>query len=217
MAGDYVDEIRSIQPHGPYLLGGFCFAGVVAFQTAKLLEDEGEEIELVLLIDSGAFGHRSKRNRRQKESAYLRDLLGRDRRAKWGWLDMRLAHVRQKVRDRLWFLIFDAWLRTGRPRPPWLQDMWLVNDRTIRRFVTPHANCRAALFVCGSSKGRVSSWAKLAGGGLEMIDIDLPGIDHEEMLFEPFVSTLATEVNSHLARLGATQAEVLLAQVTAPA
>ena len=215
MAADYVKEIRSIQPHGPYLLGGFCFAGTVAFQTARLLEDEGERDTFVLLIDSGAFGHHTKRTRGAKERAYARDFVRRDWRAKRAWVSMRVANVRQKVRDRVWFLIFDTWVRTGRQRPAWLQDMWLVNDRTIKRFLTPPADCRAVLFVAGSSKGRrQTSWAKLAGGGVEVVDIDLPGIDHEEMLFEPFVSTLAEEINTQLARLGAPRAEVLGAQVT---
>ena len=48
----YVDEIRKVQPHGPYHLGGFCFGGVVAFAMACRFEELGEPVGALFLIDS---------------------------------------------------------------------------------------------------------------------------------------------------------------------
>ena len=48
----YVDEIRKVQPHGPYQLGGGCYGGLVAFEMARLLEQSGEPIAALFLIDS---------------------------------------------------------------------------------------------------------------------------------------------------------------------
>ena len=43
----YIEDIRDIQPHGPYYLGGTCFGGLVAFEMACILRDQGEEVGLV--------------------------------------------------------------------------------------------------------------------------------------------------------------------------
>jgi amino acid adenylation domain-containing protein len=57
MAAHYLEEIRSVQPKGPYLIGGLCFGGKVAFEMAQQLRAQHEEIALLALIDSYAPGH----------------------------------------------------------------------------------------------------------------------------------------------------------------
>ena len=52
MARDYVDEMRLYQPEGPYLLGGECVGGVVAYEMAQRLAKEGHEVGLLLLMDT---------------------------------------------------------------------------------------------------------------------------------------------------------------------
>jgi len=52
MAADYVAAIRTIQPCGPYLLGGWSLGGVVAFEMAQLLRSQGHEVALLALLDS---------------------------------------------------------------------------------------------------------------------------------------------------------------------
>jgi amino acid adenylation domain-containing protein len=48
----YLEEVRKVQPHGPYYLGGYCFGGVVAFEMARMLELSGETVTALFLIDS---------------------------------------------------------------------------------------------------------------------------------------------------------------------
>lgn len=48
----YLEVIRSHYTTGPYLVGGFCIGGVVAIEVARQLKLEGEEVPLVLLLDS---------------------------------------------------------------------------------------------------------------------------------------------------------------------
>gem|GEM_PF-261590 len=52
MAASYLLEVRRRQPHGPYYLGGLCAGGVISFDMASQLEREGEEVELVVLLDA---------------------------------------------------------------------------------------------------------------------------------------------------------------------
>ena len=52
MARECLSEIRTVQPAGPYLVGGYCFAGAVAIEIAQQLLREGEDVRLLALIDS---------------------------------------------------------------------------------------------------------------------------------------------------------------------
>ncbi|MBE9068750.1 alpha/beta fold hydrolase, partial [Leptolyngbya cf. ectocarpi LEGE 11479] len=52
LATDCIKEMRMVQPKGPYLVGGHCLGGAVAFEIAQQLQADGEDIESVVLIDS---------------------------------------------------------------------------------------------------------------------------------------------------------------------
>lgn len=51
-ARDYIAELRQVQPHGPYLLGGFSGGGITAYEMAQQLSAAGEEVALVVLLDT---------------------------------------------------------------------------------------------------------------------------------------------------------------------
>jgi amino acid adenylation domain-containing protein len=51
MAANYIQEIQSVQPYGPYLLLGFSLGGLIAFEIARQLQAQGQEIELLALVD----------------------------------------------------------------------------------------------------------------------------------------------------------------------
>jgi acyl transferase domain-containing protein/thioesterase domain-containing protein/acyl carrier protein len=51
-ARDYLDEIRQIQPQGPYLLGGFSGGGITAYEMAQQLQAAGEETAALVLLDT---------------------------------------------------------------------------------------------------------------------------------------------------------------------
>jgi thioesterase domain-containing protein/acyl carrier protein len=52
MAALYVGEIRKVQGHGPYYLGGYCGGGTIAFEVAQQLCAEGERVALLALFDT---------------------------------------------------------------------------------------------------------------------------------------------------------------------
>ncbi|MEY2466676.1 MAG: hypothetical protein QOD03_1197, partial [Verrucomicrobiota bacterium] len=52
MAAQYIEDIRAMQPNGPYHLGGYCFGGNVAFEVARQLKEQSEEVALVALFNS---------------------------------------------------------------------------------------------------------------------------------------------------------------------
>ena len=48
----YLQEIRRVQPNGPYLLGGHCYGGVLAFEMARQLHNQGDTVGLLVVIDA---------------------------------------------------------------------------------------------------------------------------------------------------------------------
>jgi len=48
----YLQEIRKVQPNGPYLLGGHCYGGVLAFEMAQQLQKQGQTVGLLVVIDA---------------------------------------------------------------------------------------------------------------------------------------------------------------------
>ncbi len=52
VAAHFVAELRRFQPEGPYALGGYCFGGNVAYEMACLLEQQGQRVGLLALLNS---------------------------------------------------------------------------------------------------------------------------------------------------------------------
>lgn len=53
MAATYVETLLSVQPDGPYLLGGWSFGGFVAFEMAQQLRRQGKEVAMLAIFDTG--------------------------------------------------------------------------------------------------------------------------------------------------------------------
>ena len=51
-AKTYIEQILTVQSKGPYLIGGYCFGGIVAYEIAQQLKKAGEEIESLYLFDT---------------------------------------------------------------------------------------------------------------------------------------------------------------------
>ena len=52
MAEFYLEAIRQVQPHGPYLLAGYSLGGLVTFEMAQRLTADGERVALLAMLDS---------------------------------------------------------------------------------------------------------------------------------------------------------------------
>ena len=49
IAASYVEDLRQMQPTGPYYLGGYCFGGNVAYEMARQLSEQGQSVGLLAL------------------------------------------------------------------------------------------------------------------------------------------------------------------------
>src|SRR5262249_6477264 len=61
MAEAHLAALKAFQPSGPYRLGGYCIGGLVAFEMARRLHEDGQPIGAPLLLDStfGSASHAS--------------------------------------------------------------------------------------------------------------------------------------------------------------
>ncbi len=78
----YIKVLRSVQPEGPYLLGGWCNGAVWAYEIARQLQAQGLTTELLVLMDPDVPGHRG---RERRVITSLGNLLGlsSDKQADW--------------------------------------------------------------------------------------------------------------------------------------
>jgi len=78
IAARYLRQLRDFRPDGPYLLGGYSFGGMVAFEMARQLTAQGAEVGLLVLFDTRCPTHRRlKAIRRYREMSLLEFLRTR--------------------------------------------------------------------------------------------------------------------------------------------
>jgi amino acid adenylation domain-containing protein len=202
LAAHYVQQVRAAQPHGPYRLGGFCFSGLVAYEMARLLREDGEELELLALID--AYAYRPPRPRRAiaHEWAKLKAFRDADLRGKAAWLPSRVSGLIYKVRasaylkvgPRLYELAVSRQLQHLFPRRPLNLVMIasnLARSRYVPRPLDVHVKFYRPQRVPGAHPTR---WEGLALRGVDLRQIVAPDIGHEIMMHEPHVRLLAAEI-----------------------
>lgn len=103
MAAYYVQQIRQVQLEGPYLLGGMCAGGVLAFETARQLQSQGQTVALVALIDA-ADPQAPQRSGRMAKSRLSRLTQALTQTQQMGWYAQLLDRVKtvtHKVRNLL--------------------------------------------------------------------------------------------------------------------
>jgi thioesterase domain-containing protein len=60
MAAAHIEAIRSVQPEGPYLIGGWCIGALIAYEVARQLHEAGQGVDLLILMDAGSVSNSAK-------------------------------------------------------------------------------------------------------------------------------------------------------------
>jgi thioesterase domain-containing protein/acyl carrier protein len=94
-AAQFASALRSALPGGPYLLGGHCYGGIVAFEVARQLVAAGEDVGLLALFEVPAPGYpkvvRNWRNYVVQSTRLVRALARGEEHATW---EQAREHVR---------------------------------------------------------------------------------------------------------------------------
>jgi len=188
IASGYLTEIRSLQPQGPYYLGGHSFGGLVVFEMAQQLRRQGHEVALLALLDPAGMGNLQRRVPRSDpimdesstpvRGAPVRFLLT----ARWEKLRKLSAQQRslwlwqgtfEYISRKLQFFLCQAYLSIGRPIPLSLQPAY-VTTLHRRAFLHYHAQPypgHAFLVVTKERSAHFhSTWARLVPQGLEVCE-----------------------------------------------
>ena len=191
--------VRWAQPKGPYILGGHCVYGVLAFELAKQLQRMGEKVRLVALFDSWAPGYRETMSPKDQK-ARLRQLrlygyskrLGEYQRNEIGLTEI----VRKPILRRLGLLA---------PEPPqpklhyeWFDDY--LREATARYRPTPYDGDVIVFRSDEPLRGRLfderMGWGPLVTGNLKKVDV---ACDHRGMFRDQYAAHIAAVMRAALA------------------
>jgi FkbH-like protein len=175
IAALYIAEIRTVQPHGPYYLGGGCLGGVIAYEMAQQLVAQGEEVAFLALMDAynPAYAKMISRLRylfcharffvqrlfRKTQQAWNKVAQSNERNATPGAGDVAgpLARKGADTKDPLDILarVHDANLRAGERYVPALYHGKITIFSAAERKVEPYQD-------------HFLGWAPVAMGGIEI-------------------------------------------------
>jgi amino acid adenylation domain-containing protein len=194
MADAFLSTLRAAQPTGPYLLGGYSHSGLVAFEMAKRLQEMGERVALLFVIDTGMPDPRLRYLRRTVRSLAraLRWSSEQEIEAFLTW-KYRLFHARELWVNGLVPAVKYYVRRFVRPSPPvaaaepWSENQTVIGYlRAIGQYV-PAGFYSGRVTVIASMEGRASrsddptlGWSKVAA---DVRVLRVPG-DHPTCLTE---------------------------------
>ncbi|MGO4774600.1 AMP-binding protein, partial [Lysobacter sp. 2RAB21] len=82
IAADYIAQMRKIQPHGPYRLLGWSLGGLIGHAIAAQLQQTGERVELLAMMDSYPFVAEPVESSEAQQALAVLKFLGFHHRAK---------------------------------------------------------------------------------------------------------------------------------------
>lgn len=215
-AAEYIEAIRMVQPEGPYLLGGYSFGGIVAFEMAQQLTRAGQEVDSLILIDtvSPLIVQQFPNNENDDdESPYMSLVLRERARAMGKDLTLSAANLRALNPDERFKLLFKIMTENGLIEDETSQDIaeayirgiikqTRARHNSVRRYKPQVFRGKLTLIRCADraefereietwgvrTDETGYGWSSLSTESVEVYDI--PG-SHETMIQEPHVKDLA--------------------------
>jgi len=210
MAAYYLQEVRTVQPQGPYFLAGYSSGGLIAFEMAQQLHRQGEKVAFLAIFDTfvpGCFKPvsfpeywaRQWRNFFRFGPKHPAKMMKKS-------LERKFNHTTLRLYQSLGILLPSGLQRT---------NLYKSLLEAVLNYVPQVYPGQLTLFRASDAPGQgwyyypagmptpddwytrdpEHGWGKLAGGGLETHDV--PG-NHGGMLKEPQVGSLAEKLQACL-------------------
>ncbi|MBT8446087.1 MAG: hypothetical protein KJO38_02995, partial [Gammaproteobacteria bacterium] len=212
LAARYVDELRAVQPEGPYVLLGYCIGATVCLEMARRLERDGQRVARMFVLDSGFWwGERpapeaAVEHREPVPVHIVRKVAEKLRRegprtlAALVLRNLKLHYDRRRARAERYLK-----LRFGSPelrREIRRDQVDKACRHAFERYVptachAPTTLLRTTEYLADAKKQRHLAWREVTP------DLDERVVDgeHDTMLEEPTVIEVATIVREYLADL----------------
>ena len=205
MATHYLNEIKTVQPHGPYFLGGWSMGGVVAFEIAQQIQMQGEQVGLLALLDSRAPAPAS-------DISEIPELLLMQTFAQDLGLDLKSIKFSESELERLrpdeQLSYLFACARASNILPPDLEldqlqrlyQLFKINRRAMLSYMPQSKQDRITLLRTeeySTANGHIGAagWESFATEGVEVHVVEG---NHFNMVREPFVKSLASQLRACL-------------------
>lgn len=227
MAAHYIKEIRTVQPHGPYLLAGWCFGGIVIFEMAQQLRRMGEEVELLAMLNAASTPEFAAApaqadapvaplaTRVHRRWAEFRSLsMGRklqftlqkiQGQINWRSADLRMKTYRmgrrlsRPIRQRL----YEYYLRRRRPMPEFLRKSYffMINGRAERQYRhQPYPGDVVVFRDLGPFADPNMGWGRFVRGKIETYEMPVDAQNYRAMMQEPTISAVAEKMEQYISR-----------------
>jgi thioesterase domain-containing protein/acyl carrier protein len=198
MAACHIETLSAVQPAGPYALVGASFGGAVAFEMAQQLQARGLPVALLALVNTAG----PDRVLQVDDAVLLAAIVGDDFQLSFD----QLREARQLERDEQLLYVMERARIAGKLRQSLHHlevrrylHLWKTNIEAMRRYA-PRVYPGRVLFFRANERGifevdSVSSWARVAGGGMEVHDV--PG-NHISVLESPHVESVTDHLRRYL-------------------
>jgi thioesterase domain-containing protein len=204
LASFYLEAVRRVQPTGPYHLGGWSFGGLVAFEMARRIVAQGEEVASLVLIDThlrdpsgaGTFDPIALLSSAARQEGFPVD----EKQLRTLGIDGAVAQVAQAATT--------AGLLPLGLGERYVRRILAVHEASInatnryvpstysRRLTLLRATGRDAGSPDATRRDPTLGWSHLVTGGVRVIDV--PG-SHDDLLRAPYVENVAAAVRAILA------------------
>ncbi len=203
MAAHFIEEIQKVRPHGPYIIGGACMGGIVAYEMAQQLQKAGEDVSALMLIET-ASPIALQPGRRKLQSLFhpivflyqaamrhlhaMRDLSFKER---WKYISDKAGIMTEMIRHR------DVYRGD---RSYFYQDLVSnANYEIMANYVPKDYPGHIHLYLASKrpidpARDTRMDWCELAEGGFSVKRI--AATDSGRLFMEPWVSKLAEQIQN---------------------
>jgi thioesterase domain-containing protein len=198
MAAYYIDAIRTVRPDGPYLLGGWSMGGVIAYEMARQLEAQGQQVSLLALLDARpvtSVDDAAQWDELTLLTSFAHDLglpvdglqLSTDELAKLD-SDELLSYVLQRAVEA-GVVPGDIQLAHARR----LFEVFKINVQAMQNYRPEASSTRVTLFKAGEQEeaDETMGWGALTSGEIEIHRVRG---SHFTIVREPYVRSLAEQL-----------------------
>ena len=198
MAAAYISEARTVQPEGPYYLGGYCSGAYIALEMANQLQSQGCEVALLASFNTDGNWKRVQ-NLTAGFKYHWRNLRNLDADRRSGYLFSRLRYRKNRIRSAVGRTICRLYLSAGVTLPAQLRNFYVEenNRQAASQFMPRNYRGRVVYFQgCDDSfRDPRPFWEELVGGQLKTHVVPGRGVTIFE---EPNVRQLADRLKIYL-------------------
>jgi amino acid adenylation domain-containing protein len=216
MAAFYLSEMRDVHPGGPWLLTGYCFGALVAFELARILTAAGEPVELLAGFNGAspswlrAHGWYGNQPTLRAAAPHSPDVAVRVAApsagvlSQWRRLTRAVREPRRFLGASMWYArrpLTRALLALGRPVPERLREDFFIELHAKVQVAYDPAPYDGEMLIFrgdGLYEDPALGWEGLARGGIQSFAVPGRHDNNRQAMAEPAVGFIADTLEAYL-------------------